>query len=464
LWGSFAAAQAHLANGQGDAGSAAKHARRALDFLSGSGDFACSLRSLATSLLGDASRAQGDLGAARQAYLDAARIGQAAGNRHMELVAKTSLAGVLYEQGRLYQAAGLYEETLALSIQADGPDSPYTQEGNFGLSQVWYAWDHLDRAAAAIEQCRRVAELWRNASLPAACLALAARLELASGQAGKAQASAEEAEAWAKAHSLSPHWAMWIETTLARLWLDLGRLEPAFRLLGRVGLLPQAAAPDRQTLASVCLEGPVSYRVEPACLVLARLCLALDRPGDALALCERLDEPARVGGREQARAELCVLMALAYQRQKDAGSALAALEEAIRLAWPEQNRRVFLDEGRRIGKLLYAAAARGAGGPFAVELLSSIDRPSPGEEAPCQEPPVDGASRPGESLLAEPLSPRELEILRCLAEGNTNHEIAGRFVLSPKTVKRHLSNIFAKLEAKNRTQAVALARALKLLE
>jgi len=62
------------------------------------------------------------------------------------------------------------------------------------------------------------------------------------------------------------------------------------------------------------------------------------------------------------------------------------------------------------------------------------------------------------------ISSREYEVLQFIAQGYSNQEIADRFVLSPLTVKRHISNIYAKLEAKNRTQAVSLARALKLIE
>jgi LuxR family maltose regulon positive regulatory protein len=77
---------------------------------------------------------------------------------------------------------------------------------------------------------------------------------------------------------------------------------------------------------------------------------------------------------------------------------------------------------------------------------------------------VETQGEGGQRFLVEPLSARELEVLHSIAAGCSNQEIADRFVISPKTVKRHISNIYAKLEAKNRTQAVALARALKILE
>ncbi len=77
---------------------------------------------------------------------------------------------------------------------------------------------------------------------------------------------------------------------------------------------------------------------------------------------------------------------------------------------------------------------------------------------------METEGRRDQNLLIEPLSARELEVLRCIADGYSNQEIADRLVLSPLTVKRHISNIYAKLEAKSRTQAVSLARSLKLIE
>ena len=67
------------------------------------------------------------------------------------------------------------------------------------------------------------------------------------------------------------------------------------------------------------------------------------------------------------------------------------------------------------------------------------------------------------SALVEPLTPRELEVLCLLAEGASNGEIARRLIVILGTVKKHTANIFGKLQAQSRTQAVARARALKLL-
>jgi LuxR family transcriptional regulator, maltose regulon positive regulatory protein len=477
LRGSLAAARAHWANTQGKTDLAVHAARQAIDLLGDSSDFSCSLRSVATSLLGDASWAQGKMSEARQAYADAVQIGQIAGNPHMTMMSNTSLADVYFEQGQFHQAARLYSETLQMAERIDGPDSAYAQGIHFGLGRVFYAWNRPDEAAESIEQCRRLCQQWDSVNLQAACLALNARVEHARGGMGMGQESAATAaavtfaaagaEQLLRQNPFSPYWSMWVRTALAHLWLDEGKIEKSFLLIRDMDFLPDDCTLDMVSLASIPLDGPISYGLEPAYLVLARLFLKLGNPDVVLTLCERMLPQARAGGRGKTETELLVLQALAFQAKKELACALTVLERAIALAWPEQFTRVFLDEGEPMMKLLYQATARGIGGEFVAEMLSVMDRPAGMGSSPMQPSqgaPVEKETQRGQQLLIEPLSAREMEVLRCIAEGCSNQEIAERFVLSPKTVKRHISNIYAKLEAKSRTQAVSLARTLKLLE
>jgi LuxR family maltose regulon positive regulatory protein len=467
LRGSFAAARAHWANTQGMPGLAAQAARHAVDLLSVGGDFSCALRSVATSLLGDASWVQGKMEEARRAYAEAVKIGQIAGNPHMTMMSNTRLADVYFEQGQLHQAARLYAETLQMAERVDGPNSSYAQDTYFGLSRVYYAWNRLDEAAVSSEQCLRLCRHWGNGNLQAACFALIARIHRALGSIGRAQESAAAAEGWIGDHMHHPYWSMWVKTTLARFWLDEGKTEKAVLSIHDTGIFPHVFSANAVPLTGIPLDDPIPYRLEPACLILARLFLAVGNPDAVLSISERLLPDANTGGRGKVALELLILKALAYQAKREPSFGLAALEEAISLAWPEQARRVFLDEGERMAKLLYQANAHHIGGAFAEDILAAMDDMA-GTEHPLAHPsrrlPVEMMVQGGQRLLVEPLSARELEVLRAIAEGCSNQEIADRFVLSPKTVKRHLSNIYAKLEAKNRTQAVALARVLKLID
>jgi len=187
-------------------------------------------------------------------------------------------------------------------------------------------------------------------------------------------------------------------------------------------------------------------------IALARLLIAEDRPGDALALLGALREMCEARGWVRAEMETLILSALAMQKQGDEQPAIAALERAMHLAEPEGYARIFLDEGPALARLLWEAAARGTAPAYAHRLLAQFPS-APGEES---------LPAAGEALV-ETLSERELEVLRLIAEGLTNAEIAGRLFISVPTVKWHTGNIYGKLGVRNRTQAVARARGLGLL-
>jgi LuxR family transcriptional regulator, maltose regulon positive regulatory protein len=453
LLGSFAATRAHLANLVGKTEQAADFAQRAVDLLTDPNDFSCSLRSVATAFLGDAAWMQGKMDEARRVYSEAVHIGQAADNAHMVMIANTNLADVLVEMGQLHQADRIYAETLRLAEKVDGENSPYADKAYFGLGQVAYTWNRLDEAGAAIKQGSQVGRQWGDQTIQAACLVFSARIEAARGRPEQAREALCAAEQSVGAHSLAPLAAMWIEPAVARLWLEQGKAEPALALVLASGVWTEGKALEGIIPADLLKIGPISYRLEATGLVLLRLLLARGNPQAALALGERLLAQAEEGGRLERVIELLGLRAVALQAMNELPGALEALEKAMRLAEPEGSTRVFLDEGEPMAKLLYQAKAHGVGGIFAENLLGAMGRTG-GE-------PDGGARR--QAMLVEPLSAREVEVLRCIAEGCSNQEIAERFFLSPKTVKRHISNIYAKLGAKSRTHAISLARGVGLI-
>jgi len=146
-----------------------------------------------------------------------------------------------------------------------------------------------------------------------------------------------------------------------------------------------------------------------------------------------------------------VLQALIFQGRKELDQALAVLKKALSLAKPERYIRTFLDEGEPMAKLLYQAKAHRIEAGYVAELLSSM-----GKAASVTLPPAQ--------RLIEPLSARELEVLKLIEAGYSNQAIAAKLVISIPTVKRHISNIYAKLGATSRTQAVSLGRDLRLFE
>jgi LuxR family maltose regulon positive regulatory protein len=260
---------------------------------------------------------------------------------------------------------------------------------------------------------------------------------------------------------------MWVNTTITRFWLEQGKIEKPLLLICEMGILPRNTRPESLSIARIHLDHPIPYRLMPAYLNLTRLLLLLGDVEAVLTISECLLQDAYAWGWGKVAIELLVMKALAYHAKKDTSSSLAVLDQAIASAWSEQSKRVFIDQGEPMGKLLYQASARGIGGEFVTDVLTQFGQqvspvqsayPTPQEISPGTE------TGPSQYLLVEPLSDRELEVLRHIADGCSNQEIADRLVLSLLTVKRHISNIYAKLEAKNRTQAVSLARSLKLID
>jgi LuxR family maltose regulon positive regulatory protein len=238
----------------------------------------------------------------------------------------------------------------------------------------------------------------------------------------------------------------------ARLALAQGDVDAAVRWVRTRGL----TAEDKP-----------SYPREREYLVLVRVLLATQAPEQALELLERLHTLAAAQGRTGSLIQVRALQALARSAGGDHAGAQATLAEALALAAPEGCLRVFVDEGPPMATLLRqllagrrqepSAAAAAPPRDHLARLLDAFERAG----LPVR-PPVrhGGAVVAG---LVEPLSPRELEVLRLLAAGATNRAIAKQLVVTVDTVKRHVSHLFGKLEVANRTQAVARARELGLL-
>jgi LuxR family maltose regulon positive regulatory protein len=199
----------------------------------------------------------------------------------------------------------------------------------------------------------------------------------------------------------------------------------------------------------------VAYLREFEDLTLARVLLWGQKSDDALDILRPLAAAARDGGRNRTVIEAHVLQAIA-QSERDDRAADASLTTAISLAAPEGFARLFLDEGPALAPLL--ARVRHTAPEFVDQLLTA---PAAGEPASADSRPDALTTRSSPQL--EPLSGRELEVLRLLAAGLSNQEIAGELVISVGTAKWHAHNIFAKLGVRGRTQAIARAREWRLI-
>jgi LuxR family maltose regulon positive regulatory protein len=151
-------------------------------------------------------------------------------------------------------------------------------------------------------------------------------------------------------------------------------------------------------------------------------------------------------------------LALAYQAQGRIKDAQDALEHSLKLARPSGFIRTYVDLGPKMAELLRQFVDRGFEIDYIRQILAAFSR----------QPQIGGKRRPGQSPTKgdqiEPLTRREREVLVLLGKWLSDKEIAKKLVISPRTVKKHTSNIYAKLGVKNRMQAVQKAKDLGLLQ
>lgn len=305
-----------------------------------------------------------------------------------------------------------------------------------GMSELLLEQNDVAGARRQLDASRDLGDEGALAQNPYRSLAALARIQETEADLDGAIASLDEAER-RYASDYYPD-VRPIAAMRARLWITQGRLEPA-----------QAWARQRGLAA----DDPLSYLREFDHVSLARLLLAQGSAAtrDLLDLLERLLVAADSGGRGRSVIEILVLQALVHQARGDIrGAALVPLERALTLAEPEGFVRIFLDEGPAMTTLLAAAARAGVARDQVGRLLTGASGPAT---------PPGRSSQP----LVEPLSERELDVLRLLGTELSGPEIASTLVVSLHTVRSHTKAIYAKLGVNTRRAAVRRAAELELL-
>jgi len=232
-----------------------------------------------------------------------------------------------------------------------------------------------------------------------------------------------------------------------RLWLACGEMERAIRWIEQLDIRGRHSNPF------------VHEREEVARM---RILLANDQPDLVLKRLECVLQRATTGQRWSHVIEIRLLQALAHQMCQQERQALDVLAEAVRLAEPEGYIRSFVDEGALMAALLnrlQEEQCKDGPTPYLDKVLAAFPQQSEEHQHQLKRETQHSTAQ----LLLDPLSERELEVLQLVARGASNQEIAQELVIAVDTVKRHISHIFSKLDARNRVQAVRQARALDLL-
>jgi ATP/maltotriose-dependent transcriptional regulator MalT len=439
LHGALYAIKAAVARANGDHEGSNAFARRTLDLTS---EDETIWRSIATLNLAENAFATGDLAGARQAAIETLRLGERGGDSFGAIIATMGAAAVEERLGHLSAAAALIRRSLERYRSANAPLPSAACYLLIGLAAYLYEWNQLDEADRLTDECLALGHSGDLFDGQYNGYAVRSRIRLARGDHAGALRASIEAERLT-ADGLLPSMSAATAARKAHILFAQGKRAPATRWVDAMLAEPQ----ERQE--AVGQEKRVNYLVPPD--TLPYLLVGLGRAEEALAILDPLISEAQATGYMDRLIPALAVQALALQALGRKESATAALGRALALAESERYIRTFADMGAPMATLLSSLAATSDGLPVAHEYLDTLlDACATHTGAP---------STPA----TEPLSEREREVLRLLAAGASNQDIADTLVVSIHTVKTHVAHILAKLHAANRTEAVARARELGLL-
>ena len=364
-----------------------------------------------------------------------------------------TLADLRIIQGRLREAMSIYEWGLQLATKPGMPPLRGAADMHVGMSELYLEHNDLDAATQHLLKSKELGELNGLPKKPYRWRVAMARIQAARGDLDGACHLLDEA-APLYVGDFAPNFRP-VLALKTRVWIAQGRLSEALGWAREQGLSS---------------EDDLSYLREFEHITLARLRLAQyqqDHSASSLretsSFLARLLKAAEVGGRVGSAIEILVLQALAQQIRADIPAALLSLERALTLAGgptgAEGYVRVFLDEGASMRQLLREAAARGIMPRYTGKLLAAFEaeQPQDAADAPRPTPPV--SVQP----LIEPLSQRELELLRLFKTELSGPEIAQELVVALSTIRTHTKSIYSKLNVNSRRAAVARAVELGLI-
>ena len=422
LIGQIAAIRATLALTQYQVGTMLTQSRRALEYLHPNNLYS---RVTAHWAAAFAYQVQGERASARQAYTEAISLSQAFGDNFTTILATTGLGNIQETDNQLALAAQTYRRVLQL---AGEQPLQFLCEAHLGLARVLYEWNNLEEAEQHGLQSLHLAQQYDLGVIDryVLCKVFLARLKLARGDVTDATTLLEEASQSARQHNF-------------------------------VHRIPEVAAVQVLTLLH---QGHLAAAAHLAAtheipLTQARVYLAQGDPSAALAILSSWRQQAEARGWQDNRIKVMVLQVVALAAHGEQSQAVRLLCDALALAEPAGFIRLFVDEGLPMARLLSTAEALGKMPDYSGKLLAAW-------KADVQKR-ADLSARPPAQPLFEPLSPRELEVLRLMAQGLSNQEISERLFLALATVKGHNQKIFGKLQVQRRTEAIARARKLDLL-
>ncbi len=422
LLGEIASAQAFQAQSRGDEQRLIERSELALSLIS---ETDLSSRSILALNLGIAYWHDGDMSETERVLNEALAAARKTGNKYAEISALLFLGRTHAVRGRLQQAMGYFNGIVDAQIRV-----PILALAHLDLSALYYEWNDLINSGRHLEQGFEMIGQNGNLEFKIASLMQQARLQLAKGNHQGTLDTLEKCDQIEGVDEIPMRTQARKAACAVEAALALGNVDMAIRYAEQV---------------TVELDAHPFYRF--LYLTPVRVMMAQNMKHKAFDLLREAYVTASEAGWKYGVIATRVMQSLAAQNR---AAALEYLSEALTLAQPERFIRTFVDGGSALTPLLIEAARQGICPEYVGEILAAFE---------IKKDLSSEALPPG----IEPLSERELEVLRLLAAGLTNRQIAEEIVVSISTVKSHVHHICVKLDASNRTQAAARARQLGFL-
>jgi LuxR family maltose regulon positive regulatory protein len=391
------------------------------------------LRTVVLFVLGLAYKISGKLSQADEALSEAAVLGQERGNVHIVSGSVCHLASVQSMQGHLRQAVNTCQRGLKLVQEMVGERPPMSGLIHAQLGNLLYEQNDLEAALHHLQEGIDLAKPWGLLEAFIHGYTGLARVRAAQGDWDGGFAALDELAELGQGNPAVVMPA--VEPFRALLWVALGEVDAANRWAMNAGLDPQ---------------GEINYTRLGELMVLARVLIARGAHNEVVDWLTRMIDTAEAAGWFGRLIEMRVLLALALQARGDSVESMIPLEQALISAKPEGYVRVFVDEGDPMEALLREAENKDIAPGYVPKLLAAF------------ETDIVQVEPPSVTSLIEPLSERELEVLRLLKTELSGPEIADELMIALSTMRTHTQNIYSKLGVSNRREAVRRAEELNL--
>ncbi|GAC1350360.1 MAG: hypothetical protein NVSMB27_32130 [Ktedonobacteraceae bacterium] len=399
--------------------------------------------------LGKAHWLSGAMGAASIALAEAYHVSWEVNHLYAVFLVSHDLAHLQITQGHLHQADQTYRQALQQALEGGG-HQPAMGPAYVGRGNLEREWNHLDAATSLLQEGIKLCEQTGNTQVILQAYIGLAFIHQAQGDTDGASAMMRQAVQITERQHL-PQFRGTQEVEAVQAWLSLMQGNEA-AVLGWV------------QSCGLSVDQELNHVREREYLTLVRVLITQRRLDEAAKWLAKLLQLAEAQGRTGSVIEILMLQAEALHASGEVNQAMERLSRALSLAEPEGYIRLFVDEGAPIAHLLVQMRRRPPGGQpgsthYREQLLALLGR-AHDEDVSHSAVAVPGS---GTYSLGEPLSERELEVLRLIVAGCSNREIADRLVIAVSTVKWYVNTIYSKLQVESRTKAIARARELHIV-